>query len=148
MGMHVHVLRHSWSLMTNLQMDIATVWLYVPLTLQVVWAISRQLGCGAFRCPNIPFVGNEILLLVCDYAPEWVNNVLKPTEHALDHSLDHVAKDCRTNCAISCCNCRKDWCAIITKQLHKLLVYFNITKQLHKLLVYFNITKQLHKLLV
>ena len=47
------------------------------IKLQVVWATSNNLGCGATHCSNVTFWGNVYFLgntyfLVCNYGPGLV----------------------------------------------------------------------------
>ena len=43
--------------------------------LQIVWATSNHLGCGATYCSNVPGWG-KAYLLVCNYGPGLVFSTL------------------------------------------------------------------------
>ena len=44
----------------------------IILCSQVVWATSRNVGCGAFRCPTLQNAGDNWVILVCNYGPAYV----------------------------------------------------------------------------
>ena len=40
--------------------------------MQVVWATSSALGCGAFRCAQLTGFTSNALNLICNYGPAYV----------------------------------------------------------------------------